>query len=214
MIEGMAAPHSTSGPIDLDALDDYLMSDHAPDDSMGLSDLDGFLTGVVIGPKLILPTEWLPVIWGGEEPEFETGVEMRTVLGTIMGRYNEIAACFNSDPIDFDPIFWEGPEGEVIASDWAGGFLDAVALRPTAWEPLIEHHQGRMMMMPLLLLNGDAKLDAGPDGPIDEDQFLAEVPDIIPACVAGIYEFWKNRRTNPKLPPSRGRSRPGGRRRR
>jgi hypothetical protein len=31
-------------PIDLDALDDYLMSDHAPDDSMGLSDpwlLDG-----------------------------------------------------------------------------------------------------------------------------------------------------------------------------
>jgi uncharacterized protein len=36
-------------PIDLNALDDYLMSDHAPDDSMGLSDLDGFLTGIVIG---------------------------------------------------------------------------------------------------------------------------------------------------------------------
>jgi hypothetical protein len=70
-----------------------------------------------------------------------------------------------------------------------------------------------MMMMPLLLLNGHAELDAGPDGPVDEDQFLAEVPDIIPACVAGIYEFWKNRRINPKLPPSRGRSRPGGRRR-
>ena len=31
-----------SDPIDLDALDDYLISDHAPDDSMGLSDLDGF----------------------------------------------------------------------------------------------------------------------------------------------------------------------------
>ena len=102
MIEGMAAPHSSSGPIDLDALDDYLMSDHAPDDSMGLADLDGFLTGVVIGPELIPPSEWLPVIWGGEEPEFETGVEMRTVLGTIMGR-------FNSEPIDYDPIFWEGP---------------------------------------------------------------------------------------------------------
>ena len=67
------------GPIDLDALDDYLMSDHAPDDSMGLSDLDGFLTGIVVGPELILPSEWLPVIWGGEEPEFETEDEMRTV---------------------------------------------------------------------------------------------------------------------------------------
>jgi class 3 adenylate cyclase len=33
------------GQIDLKALDDYLMSGHAANDSMGLSDLDGFLTG-------------------------------------------------------------------------------------------------------------------------------------------------------------------------
>ena len=76
-----------SGPIDLNALDGYLMSDHAPDDSMGLSDLDGFLTGIVVGPELILPSEWLPIVWGGKEPEFETDAEMRIVLGTIMGRY-------------------------------------------------------------------------------------------------------------------------------
>ena len=41
------------GVIDLDAFDDYLMSEHAPEESMGLSDLDGFLTGVVVGPELI-----------------------------------------------------------------------------------------------------------------------------------------------------------------
>jgi hypothetical protein len=34
--------------------------------------------------------------------------------------------------------------------------------------------------------------------PSMKNEFLAEVPDIIPACVAGIFEFWKNRRTNPK----------------
>jgi uncharacterized protein len=87
-----------SAPIDLDALDEYLLSDHAPDNCMGLSDLDGLLTGIVVGPELILPSELLPVIWGGEQPKFETEDEMRTVLGTIMGRYNEIAACFNGDP--------------------------------------------------------------------------------------------------------------------
>jgi uncharacterized protein len=152
-----------NGSIDLDALDDYLMSDHAPDDGMGLSDLDGFLTGVVVGQELILPGEWLPVIWGGEEPEFQTEDEMRTIFGTIMGRYNEIAVCFNTDSDEFEPIFWEGPEGEVIASDWAGGFLDAVALRP------IEHDRAGIMMLPILLLNGDAELDAWPDSAIDED---------------------------------------------
>jgi uncharacterized protein len=203
-----------SGPIDLDALDDYLMSDHAPDDIMGLSDLDGFLTGIVVGPELIPPSEWLPVIWRGDEPEFETDAEMQTVLCTIMGRYNEIVVCFNTDPREFEPIFWEGPEGEVIASDWAGGFLDAVALRPKAWEPLIEHRHGRMMMMPLLLLNGDAELDGGLDGAVDEDRCLAEVPDIIPACIAAIFEFWKNQGGDQKPPPNRGRRRVGDRRRR
>jgi uncharacterized protein len=121
-----------SGSIDLDALDDYLMSDHAPDDGMGLSDLDGFLAGIVVGAELIMPSEWLPVIWGDGEPEFQTEAEMRTVLGTIMGRYNEIIACLDSDPEGFEPIFLERAEDEVVATDWAGGFLDAVALRPKA----------------------------------------------------------------------------------
>jgi uncharacterized protein len=131
---------------------------------------------------------------------------MPTVIATIIGRYNEIVACVNSDPEQFDPIFWEGPDGEVIGSDWADGFLDAVALRPQAWEPLIRHRRGRMMMMPLLLLNGDAELDDA----VDEDKFLAEVPEIIPVCIAGIHEFWRNYR---KPSYGRGRSRPGGRRR-
>jgi uncharacterized protein len=157
---------------------------------MGLSDLDGFLTGIVVGPELILPSEWLPMIWGGEELEFDTEDEMRTVLGTIMGRYNEIVACFHGNSGEFDPIFWEGPEGEVIASDWAGGFLDAVALRPEAWTPLMEHDDAGMLMLPLLLLNGDLEIDDSTD---DEDAFLAEAPDMILMCIAGINEFWRNR---------------------
>jgi uncharacterized protein len=196
-----------SGPIDLDALDDYLMSDHAPDDSMGLSDLDGILTGIVVGPEAILPSEWLPVIWGGEEPVFQTEDEMRTVLGTIMGRYNEIVACLDTDPDDFDPILLEGPEGEVIASDWAGGFLDAVALRPTAWKPLIETDRAGILMAPLFLLNGDMEIA---DSAAKEDELLAEASDMIPTCIAGIHEFWRNYR---RPQSGRGRSGPGGGRR-
>ena len=139
---------------------------------------------------------------------------MRIVIGTIMGRYHQIKACLDSDPGGFEPIFLEGPENEIIASDWAAGFLDAVALRPKAWEPLITHDRAEIMIMPILLLNGDAELDLGlEDVAVDEEEFLAEVPDIIPACVAGIHEFWKNDRSNRRPAPSRGRSSPGGRRR-
>ena len=123
-----------------------------------------------------------------------------------MGRYNEIVACLDTDPDDFDPVFLEGPEGEVIASDWAGGFLDAVALRPTAWEPLIESDGAGILMAPLFVLNGDKEIDDA-----NEDELLAQASDMIPTCIAGIHEFWRNYR---KPPSRRGRSRPGGGRRR
>jgi uncharacterized protein len=157
-------------------------------------------TGIVEGPELILPSEWLPLIWGGEEPEFETEDEMRTVLGTIMGRYNEIVACLDTDPDDFDPILLEGPEGVVIACDWAGGFLDAVALRATAWEPVIESDGAGILMAPLFLLNGDLEID----DVADEDELMAHASDMIPTCIAGIHEFWRSY----QKPPSRR----GGRR--
>src|SRR5215471_1493164 len=54
----------------LDALDAFLSSDQSPPDSMMLSDLDGFLTAIAIGPELVMPSEWLPVIWGDDEPVF------------------------------------------------------------------------------------------------------------------------------------------------
>ena len=51
-------PSGAAGP-DLEDLDAFLMSDRAPS-CMPLSDLDGFLTAVAIGPELIVPSEWLP----------------------------------------------------------------------------------------------------------------------------------------------------------
>jgi hypothetical protein len=54
------APFLT-GEVDLDALDRFLASDVAPEHCMRISDLDGFLTGVAIGPELIMPSEWLPL---------------------------------------------------------------------------------------------------------------------------------------------------------
>ena len=160
----------------------------------------------MIGPELILPSEWLPVTWGGDEPEFGTEAEMRTVLGTIMGRYNQIIAALDRDPIELDPIFWESQESEIVASDWVAGFLDAVALRSKAWEPLIEDEQAGIMMLPILLLNGDAELNVGPDDVVDKEAFLAEVPDVVPACVVGIHEFWRDRAARHKPRSSRRQS--------
>jgi yecA family protein len=94
----MARNAHPNASVDLELLDTYLMSADAPASSMGLSDLDGFLTGLAVGPELVMPSEWMPLIWGGDEPEFDTVEAANAILGTIMARYNEIVLCFDTDP--------------------------------------------------------------------------------------------------------------------
>jgi uncharacterized protein len=191
-----------SPPIDLQALDAYLCSDRAPDNCMGLSDLDGFLTAIVIGPEFIPPSEWMPVIWDDEEPEFESEAEMQTILATIMGRYNQIVTCLESNPDDFDPIFWEGPGGEVIASDWAAGFLDAIALRRAAWEPMTKDRRARILLAPILFLDDESALK---EDYVVWEKVAKEAPRTIPICVTGIHDFWKDHRDRQKPQPRRER---------
>ena len=78
----------------------------------------------------------------------------------------------------------------MIASDWAGSFRRSGAppngmggFDPAPPGPNDDD-------VPFLLLNGDAKLHVGSDGPVDEEAFLAEVPDIIPSmCWPGSTSF-------------------------
>src|SRR4051794_24396656 len=68
----MGAADMSVSDAGLDLLDAYLLSDQSPPECLLLSDLDGFLTGVAIGPELVMPGEWLPHVWGGEEPVLMT----------------------------------------------------------------------------------------------------------------------------------------------
>ncbi len=92
----------------------------------------------------------------------------------------------------------------VIAADWAEGFADAIRLRPEAWRPLLEDREALVMLMPILALCGEAEggspLELDPEADAD---LLAEAPELIPACVAGIDGFWKERRGRPAVAPDR-----------
>jgi uncharacterized protein len=188
---------------DLEELALYLDSDISPDDCLGLSDLDGFLTGIVVGPELIMPSEWLPVVWGDDEPEFESDAQAATMIGVIMDRYNEIASCFNADPEKFEPIFWNKSTGEPIVMDWAAGFLDAIELRREAWEPLFSHRRAKVLLEPLLILGDDGELDDQRDPGDRWKEFYASRSNVIPNCVLGIYNFWKDYHDRRKPQPRR-----------
>jgi len=186
---------------DIEALDEFLMSDQSPSDCMMLCDLDGFLTGIAIGPELIMPSEWLPLIWGGEEPTFDDAAQAQAIIGTIMGRYNEILGQVADGAVA--PIIMETPGGDVIAADWAEGFMQAVALRAAAWKPLLKSEKDMALMLPILALCCDEDGEPLLDLPQDvEDRLFAEAGDLIPECVLAIADYWAATRTTPIHQPS------------
>lgn len=62
----------------LDRLSVLLHALRAENDPMTLSELDGYVTGILACPEMIVPSEWLPHVWG------ETGEAQRNGRKLVM----------------------------------------------------------------------------------------------------------------------------------
>ena len=106
-------------------LDDFLSSDSIVDTSMDFATLEGYLTAITIGPRMVRPSEWIPWIWDMDDaenaPEFRGEREANRIMSLIFRHYNTIVGTFNTAPESFEPIFWEGHRWN--AAEWCEGFL-------------------------------------------------------------------------------------------
>ncbi len=200
----MIEPIPLDGPIDLAALDDFLDSERAPPECMQLAELDGFLAGIVAGPEMIPPSVWLPMIWRDGEPDYADIAEMQAILGTIMRRYNEIIHLLDSADDMYRPVLVEQEDGSLDASDWAIGFLEAMAMCQEGWEKLMRDRRAGALMVPIMLI---ASTTDRADLPLDEDErlpdaemakLLAQAPQMLGLCVTGMRAFFQARRKQPR----------------
>lgn len=116
-------------------------------DGMSFEMLDGYLTAVISGPDMILPSEWLPPIWSGEDNSeddagvFESQAEGEAIFDLIMRHYNHIAGVLAQGGAEFEPwvgeIELEGGEFAAFAQEWALGYLRGIGLREEAWDELL-----------------------------------------------------------------------------
>jgi uncharacterized protein len=80
------------GPLsdtDLERLDTLLETFAVPRDGMSLEMLDGFLSALVVGPDLVMPSEYLPLVWNGE-PEWASVSEAEQAMRLVLGLWNDI----------------------------------------------------------------------------------------------------------------------------
>jgi len=140
----------------------FLASTAAPKTAMSPLELDGYLTGIVVAPQAapILPSEWLPGLWGIEEPIFDDDAQIKAVLGAVMDHYNTLIAAIDRSlqrletdgSGDYRPLFLKGddkPTHDAVRI-WVRGFWKAMALAPETWSALAEDDRTKVLIQPFV----------------------------------------------------------------
>lgn len=121
---------------DIDHLEALLSDLKAMPDAMCVSELDGYVAGLLLCPEVVKPSEWLPAVWGlVDEPKFENLEQAQATVAAVMAHYNRVARTLHDD---FEPyemvVDYPDLYGEPIWEFWIAGFVRAMTLRPEAWD--------------------------------------------------------------------------------
>lgn len=175
-------------------LDDFLMDEEGPSDTMDTCMLDGYLTAVSSSPNLIMPGEMLRWVWdtehGEDSPEFKSNREAERIIGLIMQHYQHVNDTLNHCPQDYEPRVMEREhEGGVISiiDEWCMGYYLGMAADLQAWTPLL---LGQPELFTAILLYGT---DDGWQTLKDRD-YAAEqheaMADSLADSARKIHAFW------------------------
>ena len=117
--------------------------------------LDGFLTALVIGPDLVMPSEFYEVIKEGASEDdgliFDTVDEASTFFHLVIKLWNGINDAFLSDKFHM-PILEEDETGVARANDWAQGFIKGTHLRHDSWAEIANDEMRGGLFIPIWAL--------------------------------------------------------------
>jgi uncharacterized protein len=171
-----------------DWLEGFLSSPQAPDRTMSLEMLDGFFTALVIGPTLVLPSQYLPMVWGddGDGPDWDSPEQAEYVLGLLVKHWNAIVARreVNAEHRPIIDNFGMAMPGE----EWAVGFMNGIDMVEGAWDPLFEDKQADQVVLPIMVL-----CRAVPEEIQEQitDEMRETILDQLPVALQMIAAYWR-----------------------
>jgi uncharacterized protein len=192
-------------------LADFLSSDAVPEETLTIDELDGFMAALVCSPDLVPPSEWMPVVWGGEWPSWDSMREAREILGLTMQLWNNCAQTINAGS-GYIPILTirhdESGEDVPAADGWCYGFALGIRLRDDLWSR-DRSRKLRELLGPIrAFLENERRADAGE--PLDDSMSDDALVHAIPPMVHGLRAYWLEKGAS--SPGENGASKPRSRR--
>jgi uncharacterized protein len=181
-------PHRPLSEAELERLSAFLRGLKNPE-ALSLEGLDGFLCALIAGPDLTMPSEYLPVIWGGnfsDEYAFSSREEANAFLQLLMRHWNSIIAELEKASV-YLPLVEAADERGVPGRPWARGFMRAVRLSTSAgWTELYtDESDGSLFTIPVVAGEVDP---AWPPEPLSAEK----ADDLLASMAAGLARAYRH----------------------
>jgi uncharacterized protein len=116
--------------------------------------IDGFFAALICGSESVLPSEYLPEIWGGDmvnEPAFETKPMLQEFVSLVTRHWNATCHTLQSGDV-FLPLLLDDEDGVARANDWASGFMRGMEMRRAGWATFMDDEEHAGSLVPILAL--------------------------------------------------------------
>jgi len=191
-LESLQVPEKPEHDDILTTLDFYFTRYGNDDSILDVSELDGFFAALACAPETILPSHWMPAIWGGEDqaPAWQDRQEVDHFTRAAFTLYNQVMQDMNDG--DYEALFLEHEakgKTHIIVDEWCEGFLRGSKL----WGPLAAADTAMteecIRSIKLFATDaGFAQLDS-----MSEDEIVAQQQLIEPAVQRLFQHFFKQR---------------------
>jgi yecA family protein len=128
---------------DREVLKSFLAATSRPAGTLQYHQLQGFLFSVASAPELILPSEWLPMVFAQQTPGYRSVAEARSIVDELVLVYNEIngGVAAGAPTLPGDCVFRDDAlknlESDAPVSQWSHGFTLGYDWLSDLWTPYV-----------------------------------------------------------------------------
>jgi uncharacterized protein len=161
--------------------------------AMNVEMLDGFFAALICGPDTVLPSEYLPEIWGGgemaDEEAWDSREQLREFMDLLMQHWNTISRTLQAGDI-YLPILLEDDQGVAHGNDWANGFMRGMSLRHHDWIELVNSERHGGSVVPIFALAYEHHVDPAMR-PYKEPMDQQRREKLITGMAAGLFNIYR-----------------------
>jgi uncharacterized protein len=197
MVMTSNSPNAPLTARELDRLSEFLSQIKRPE-ALPLEGMDGLFCALIAGPQWLVPSEYLPLLWGGPLPDDVVMFNVpyvNAMVSLLMRHWNGILAERAAGAVHA-PLLGHGALDGVLGRAWAQGFMRGVNFTQGGWNELFQGEPPGDIHWIARLVEGidpNARQDSPPQ--FKAEEFISRAA----SAVAGAYRHFLDRRCADRL---------------